>query len=155
MEPEEMIKQLKNYFKIEELVDETVYNTYGESAWRFFDVRLLDTLLFIRLELNKSMTINNWKWGGQFSQRGLRTNISPLVKSKTGLYLSAHLRGGAVDFDVKDMSAIEVREWLVSKSKQLPHKIRLENNMKGKPISWVHLDVDYEAKNPKVYLFDV
>jgi hypothetical protein len=155
MSYEETLSELKTYFGIHELVDETVFNKYGERAWRFFDQRLLETLLYIRVNLDKSMTINNWKWGGSFSQRGLRTNVSPLVKKKTSLYLSAHLRGGAIDFDVKDMTSIEVREWLVSKADELPHKIRLENNMNGKPISWVHLDVDNEARNPKVYLFDV
>lgn len=152
MAHEEVVKNLKEYFVIEELVDRTVFNKYGERAWRFFDRRLLDNLLWIRTNINKSMTINNWLWGGSFDERGLRTNISDLVKRKTRLYLSAHLRGGAVDFDVKGMTAQEVRDWLVANADGLPHKIRVEETLNGKKISWVHIDVDDESKNPKVYL---
>jgi len=89
--------------------------------------------------LHKPMTINNWKWGGSFSQRGLRHNRSSMVQKKTSIYLSAHMFGKAVDFDVQGMSAVEVREWIVENEDLFPCKIRLERNLKGKPISWVHL----------------
>jgi len=154
----ELIAELEKYFSIEEFVDETVFNKYGTRAWRFFDPRLLETILMIRVALDKSITINNWKWNGRFSQRGLRTNISSLVQNKSlknRLYLSAHLRGAAIDFDVKGMTSVEVRTWLVENEDMLPYKIRLENLMNGKPIGWIHLDCDDEEKNPKVYLFNV
>jgi hypothetical protein len=112
-------------------------------------------LLYIRINIDKGITVNNWKWGGKFTQRGLRTNVSPLVKNKKGLYLSAHIRGAAVDFDVDGMTAVEVRKWLVKHVAELPHKIRLENEMNGKQINWCHLDVDNEPKNEKVYLFNI
>jgi hypothetical protein len=149
---EELIAELSMFFCVEEFVDQTVFSKYGVRAWRFFDRRLLDNVLWIRMNLGMSMTINNWKWNGQFSQRGLRTNISPLVKGKSGLYLSAHLRGGAIDFDAKEMTAQEVRDWLVDNADGLPHKTRVEETLNGKKINWVHIDVDDEPKNPKVYL---
>ena len=153
----QILQAVKKHFSIGELVDETVYNKFGEKAWRFFDPRLLHTLAIIRKELDKPITINNWKWNGSFSQRGLRTNISPIVVGKYHLYLSAHLRGAAVDFDVQGMTAPKVREWLQENEKTLPYPIRLENRKisTGQQISWVHLDVDYEPDNPHVYLFDV
>lgn len=151
----DLIEDLKKYFDIRELVDETTFKAHGESSWKFFDFRLLETMLFVREELGKPITINNWHVGGSFDERGLRTNLSPLVKGKTNLYLSAHILGKAVDFDVKGMSAENVRKWLKENEDSLPYKIRLEHNMKGKPISWVHLDCVYEEKNPQVYLFDV
>lgn len=152
------MKTIENYFEIYELVDETVFNKYGNRAWRFFDPRLLDVMLWIRESIGQPITVNNWKNGGRFSQRGLRTNISSLVQNKSlknRLYLSAHLRGSAFDFDVNGMSAVEVRTWIVENEQSCPHKIRLENLMSGKPINWVHVDVDDEPKNPKVYLFNV
>lgn len=153
----EILKTIKTNFSIYEFVDEQVYRKFGEKAWRFFDPRLLHTMAVIRFAINKSITINNWKWNGSFTQRGLRTNVSPLVRNKPHLYLSAHIRGMAVDFDVDGMTAPQVRKWIKEHEDLLPYKVRLEHklNSTGQEISWVHLDVDYEPDNPKVYLFNV
>lgn len=48
------------------------------------------------------MTINTWHNGGGLSQRGLRCNMCPLVKDKKSVYISAHILGCAIDFNVKD-----------------------------------------------------
>lgn len=149
------MNNIKEYFCIEELVDKEVYNKYGDAAWKFIDEMLIECILVVREELGKPMTINNWKWGGQFSQRGLRHNMSPMVQKKTRMYLSAHMFGKAVDFDVEGMTAVEVREWIVANADKFPCKIRLERNMKGKPISWVHLDIMSDPSKGKVYQFDV
>ena len=150
-----MSKTIKDYFSIKELVDEEVFNRFGNSAWKFLDKDLLECLFIIRHNLRKPITVNNWAWGGQFSQRGLRHNNSPMVKKKTKAYLSAHCLGKAVDFDVEGMTAIEVREWIVNNADLFPCQIRLERNFKGKPVSWLHLDSIQDETKPKVYLFDV
>lgn len=147
--------RIKKYFQIHELVDEDVYNKWRESAWKFIDDKLIETLLVIREGLDKPMTINNWKWGGNFSQRGLRHNRSPLVIGKKGVYLSAHMLGKAADFDVKGMTAEEVREWIEENEDMFPHKVRLEHKLKGKIIGWCHIDVYDDPSNPKVYKFNV
>ena len=149
------MKTIKDYFCIEELVDKAVFDKYGNSAWKFLDETILETLLIIREGLGKPMSVNNWKYGGKFSQRGLRHNMSSLVKNKKRIYLSAHIFGKAFDFDVAGMTAIEVREWIVANADLFPCKIRLERNMNGKPISWVHIDTMSDISKPKVYLFDV
>tara|TARA_R100000995_G_scaffold70727_2_gene39350 strand:- start:29025 stop:29483 length:459 start_codon:yes stop_codon:yes gene_type:complete len=149
------IKTIKDFFRIEELVDKGVYDKFGESAWRFMDEKLLDCLLAIRNELGVPISVNNWIYGGRFTQRGLRHNRSPLVTSRENIYLSAHMFGKAVDFDVSGMTAVEVREWIVKNPSKIPCKIRLERNLNGKPITWVHLDVMSDEDKPKVYQFDV
>lgn len=149
------MKTIKDYFGIKELVDETVFKKYGERAWKFLDKNTLDCLLVVREGLGKPITVNNWHYGGVFDERGLRTNISPLVKNKTRLYLSAHIFGKAFDFDVEGMTAVEVRLWIHKNANKFPCKIRLEGNMKGKPINWVHLDTMSDESKPKVYQFDV
>lgn len=148
------MKTIKDYFKIQELVCNVVYEKFGERSWKFFDNDLLETLLVIREAIGKPITINNWNNGGRFTQRGLRHNLSRLVTSKKRLYLSPHIFGKGIDFDVKGMSAPEVREWLVDNQEILPYKIRLERKLAGKPINWVHLDTLSEPKYPKVYQFD-
>ena len=135
-----------------------MYDKYGERSWKFLCPRLLHTMLIIREVLGVSITVNNWYRGGSFQQRGLRSNLGYIFLKyfKRGrIYLSGHVLGKALDFDVKGMTAVEVREWLVNNADILPYKIRLENKMKGKPISWVHLDLIWEEHNPKVYLFNV
>jgi len=149
------MKTIKDYFCVEELVDKTVFDKYGQSSWKFIDKTILETLLIIREGIGFPMTINNWKWGGRFSQRGLRHNQSQLVKSKTRLYLSAHIFGKAFDFDVQGMTAVDVRKWIVENADLFPYKVRLERNMNGKPISWVHIDTMSDDSKPKVYQFDV
>lgn len=130
---------IKDYFDIRELTCPHVYDKFREYAWNFFDPRLLDTLLVIREKIGKPIYVNNWDMGGNFSQRGFRCNICPLVKEKTALeklYITAHNQGMGVDFDVKGMSAEEVRKWIVDNKIFLPHPIRLESD-----VNWVHLDV--------------
>jgi uncharacterized protein YcbK (DUF882 family) len=62
------------------------------------------------------------------------------------VYVSPHILGKAVDFDVEGMKAEEVRKWLILNRDSIPYPIRLENN-----VSWVHLDV--EDNGTKIYLF--
>ena len=134
---------IKKYFSIKELVCPHVYNLHGDKAWAFFDPRLLDVLYFIRANLGKPITVNN---GTTLTQRGYRCNLCELVKTKKTLYCSAHMRGQAIDFDVKGMTADQVRNWLWNNRERLPHNIRLEED-----VSWVHVDVCNINPNKIVY----
>ena len=148
---EQVRERIKKYFSIHELVGKRTFKTHGERAWKFLDYRLLYSLLIIREGIGKKITSNNWYWGGKFQQRGLRTIIQQMIKNytyKDKLYLSAHLLGKADDFDVEGMSASAVRYWIQTNEHLFPFKIRLEDK-----VTWVHIDVIFEDKNPKVYLF--
>lgn len=130
-------------FDIKELVCPHVYDRYivqlGWSemrVWDMFDIRTLESLLFVRKTLNRPITINNWQIGGVFDERGLRCALCDLVDSKEVAYISPHVIGKGIDFDVQGMTAEEVRVWLEDNSKRLPHPLRVENDK-----SWVHLDV--------------
>lgn len=143
------------YFEVQELVCPHVYNKWKHNPdfiWNFFDPRLLKTLDYLREKLNKPITANNWSVGGNFSQRGLRCNMCDIVRSKTNssqIYVSSHILGRACDFDVKGMTAQEVRNWIISHSSELPYPLSLEDK-----VSWVHIDMR-EQNNQKVYLFKV
>ncbi len=142
---------IKNYFNIKELVCKHVYNKFGEMAWTFFDPRLLETMCVIREKLGKPITVNTWHSGGSLTQRGLRCNVCQLVAEKTRLekvYVSAHLQGTALDFDVKGMTALEVRNWIKANQILLPYPVRLEQDA-----TWVHLDVRTDGSNGKVTYF--
>lgn len=147
MTREQIIGNLKNYFNIKELVGSRTHSRYGERAWRFLDTNTLHALLIVRKGADRAISVNY----GNKEQRGLRTNIQPLVRKKTQrnkLYISAHLLGKAFDFDVKGWSASKTRKWIVANENLFPFKIRLEDG-----VNWVHLDTIDEPQNPKIYLF--
>ncbi len=154
MERKDLIKEVQRYFSLRELVDEPTYNKYGDFAWNFFDTRLLETLLALRDKIIKApMTINTWMTGGKFDERGLRTNLSPLIQAKTEknkLSMSAHSTGKGVDFDAKGMTAAEVRSLIQAKASLLPHPVRLED-----AVTWVLVDVYNDGSKGKVVLFKV
>ena len=138
------------FFNITELVCKHVFDKYGETSWQFLDPRLIETLDFIREDLNRPIEINNYYWGGHDTQSGLRCNLCNLVKSKTDkgqVYMSAHIEGQAADFSVKDLTAEAVRKWLKQHEDRLPYPIRLEAG-----VNWVHLDV--RDAGEKVYIFN-
>ncbi len=150
------------HFCIEEIVSPQLFDRFKHKGDYFFlsrfDIRLLSTMIFIRETLDASVTINTWKWGGRFSQRGFRDTSTAMVQNKSNKdipWFSAHVVSMGLDFDVKDMTANEVRQWLKDNAECLPHPIRLERKLNGKYISWVHLDTCDDPRNPKVYEFDI
>lgn len=131
-----LIKQLKPYFSIRELVCPHVYNRFKESAWQFISTELLSTLLVLRTKvICKPIIINNWSINGPYSQRGLRCNQCELVKNKKSVYLSSHCIGKGVDFSVSDMSAEDVRKQIKENVSKFEYPIRIEEGT-----SWVHID---------------
>lgn len=126
------------YFGIKELVCPHVYEKWGEKAWQFLDEKLLANLDWIREQLGKPIVVNNWAKGGQYDERGLRCNLCSLVKEKTmqgSVYLSQHIFGKAVDFNVVGMDAESVRLWIKAHAAELPYRCRVEEG-----VNWVHLD---------------
>lgn len=151
-----------SYFDVEEIVSPQLFERFKHHGDYFFlsrfDIRLLKTMVVIREALDLPITINNWKWGGRFDERGFRDTSTPMVqtKSKNDIpWFSGHVVTMAFDFDVEGMTANQVRRWLKDNKSILPCKIRLERKLNGDYISWVHLDVIDEPKNPKVYEFDI
>ena len=116
------------YFKLHELVDKETYEQYGQVAWQFLDERMLMALDQLREALGP-ITVNNWKWGGQFQWRGLRTS-----KCRQGAKMSQHRFGRAVDFDVKGMTAREVRAYIRK------HFDDFGIACIERKVNWVHMD---------------
>jgi len=134
-------------FSLEEMFCPHIVERFGEAAWNYLDIRLMETIAWIRRTLNKPMTVNSKRLG--YTQRGMRCNCCQLVNEKKQAYLSAHIFGQAVDFDVQGMTNKEVHDWLEEHKTELPHKIRLERASKS--CTWVHLDVRNESADKIVY----
>lgn len=147
----ELIQKIKRYFALPELVGRDVYAKYGELAWAFLDHRLLDVILWLREGLGIPLVCNT----AALQQRGLRTNLSPLVQEKTKagkMYLSAHCIGKGVDLSSSKMSAKDMRKWIRQHIDKCPHPIRMEGD-KSAP-TWLHIDVMNITDN-KLVIFEV
>ena len=59
-----------------------------------------------------------------------------------------HKFGKALDFDVKDLTAGEVRKEIVKKQKLFPFIKRIE-----KKVQWIHIDLK-ETNQEGIYLFN-
>lgn len=148
----EVLRRIKLYFEIKELVPNAVIKKYGApTCWQFLDIDALHSLLVVREGIGRGIMVNTP--GAQ--QKGLRHNRSTMVIKKTSIYLSAHMMGKAFDFKVSGMKSEDVRNWIVKNINLFRCKIRLEHKINNRIISWVHLDTFYLEANPKVYLFDV
>ena len=133
----QLISKLKQNFDIKELVCQHCYDKFKENAWQFLSTELLSILYTLRYVIfNKPITINNWHKKGQFSQRGLRCNVCELVKCKNVIYLSAHLLGKAIDFNVQSLTSDEVNQTIRNNADKFEYPIRLESNTDG----WSHID---------------
>ena len=145
---EAIIKALKKYFHITELVCPDVYKKFNERAWQFFTTDALYGLLLLRETiLCRPMYINNYKKG--YTQRGLRCNLCALVKGRATVYMTQHGFGNAWDFTVDGMTAEQARQEIKKNAHLFPNQIRLE-----KDTTWVHIDfLSMYGVKDKVYEF--
>lgn len=102
------------YFKLKELVPEGVWKDWGEKAWWFLDPRLLKTIDKVREHFNKPMLVNNYSLG--LRERGFR-----LPYTTTGVVLSQHKFGRAVDFNIIGLNNSEVQKNLTNNIDKFEH----------------------------------
>ena len=146
MTRDELIRQLRNYFQVSELVCPHTHSKWGERSWQFLDTAYLHNLLVIRRDILKAPMFCNL---GNQLQRGIRCNMCDRVRQKTSVYLSSHKFGKAGDFTVKGMTAQEARQRIKDNAHLLPHPLRMEAD-----VSWLHFDVlPQYGINQKVYEF--
>ncbi len=144
----EIIRALRQFFDIDELVCNHTLAKWGDKAWQFLATDYLYALLIIRRDiLRRPMYCNGF---GKY-QCGLRCNMCPLVAAKESVYLSSHILGRAGDFTVEGMTAKEARALIRANAHLLPCNIRLEGG-----VSWLHIDtLPQVGVTDKVYVFYV
>lgn len=130
---------VSKYFKIQELVSEAVYKKYGDKSWEFIDTRLIKVLDLLREHFGKPIIVNNWCFGGNLHQRGLRANQDEIVRNKKDYYISQHCLGKAIDFNVKGMTVEEVYNEILRNREKFYLISRIED-IKATP-TWIHIDV--------------
>lgn len=121
------------HFELQELVDPVTFGTYGDRAWQFLDSRLLANMDRIRNRYGREIRVNDWHLpGGKFSYRGFRP-----CSYKGGAPLSQHRFGRAFDFDVKGMTAEEVRADIRANPNNFDFSCITAVEME---VNWVHVD---------------
>ncbi|WP_051294906.1 hypothetical protein [Maridesulfovibrio bastinii] len=109
---------IPKHFRIEELVYPGFHEAHkhrGNLIWLAFDVRVLKTADRLRERYGK-MTVNDWCWGGDRTESGLRA-----MTTGTGAALSQHKFGRALDCIFADCTADEVRADMRRKGFFEPH----------------------------------
>lgn len=142
MKRQEIIQELRKYFKIQELVCPHTYKRWVEKSWQFLTTEILHTLLILRRDILQVPLICNTS---NLTQRGLRCNLCEIVKTKTMnniLYLSSHHNGMGLDLSSPLMTAQEMRKKIQQKSDLLPYPVRIEDD-----VTWLHIDC-YDMGNP-------
>ena len=132
---------VSKHFKIHELVPKKLYEKYGEKAWRYVDVRLIETIDRLKEKFSDgSMTINNYYWKGDRQWSGIRTGDSKYYSVG-----SQHSYGNAFDIVWSKYSSKEVRDYVLSNLELFPYVKGLE------VASWLHIDVRNEDS---IVIFD-
>lgn len=141
-----MIRQIKGYFEVNDLVCPHTYNKWGEQSWQFLDREYLHTLLLLRTKvLNAPMICNT----GRLRERGLRCNLCETVKRKNENYVSAHVMGKGGDFTIIGMTAGQAREIIRSSADTIPYPFRMERQ-----VGWLHIDVFDPGRGKRLTEFD-
>ena len=117
------------HFRAEELVPPSIYHRRGAAALELIDVRVLVTLDQLRDKFGPC-TVNNWSFGGPFTQRGLRTSASEHYSPT-----SQHTFGRAMDCSFRNATAAEVRAYVLEHPSRFPHITFIEDD-----VSWFHFD---------------
>lgn len=136
------------YFSAKELVSPAVYKIYGENSFKFFSKNILLFLDTLREDLGVPVLVNRPNVG--ITQRGLRTTIDSIVKDKVKnnkLYLSAHVLGRAVDFEVQNLNMKTVYEHIINNQKKYFMITRIESPNVTLPKGYIHVDDMCTGKN--------
>ena len=141
------------HFKIYELVPKELYEMLHEDLlWKMFDENILKAFDWIKEEYSPDdpVTINNWYWGGTFSQSGIRTKNSKYYSRG-----SKHSVACAGDLKFKVITPEEIRKDIqkrIADGETIPYIKRIENGTD----TWLHIDtgVAPRGKESSVYFFN-
>ena len=98
------------------------------------DSKIILVAQWIREQIGKPVTINNYATGGHYKESGLRD-----IDSKTGAKKSAHKEGKAIDIKVSGMTAKEVWDWCMDRQMELyAMGVREIEHHENTP-TWTHL----------------
>lgn len=133
-------------FQLEEFTHPLIHEKIGDRSKSFLCPMLAYTWQSIRDELDEEITINDWLWGGDRVNSGLR-----VPKSDFGADLSAHKFGNAGDGQFEKTNPAEVHKMILDNPDKFPYITRMESVL-ATP-TWVHLETDSKRRIGKIKVF--
>lgn len=131
---------IPKYFKPQELVPKSVYEERGIKSLQLIDDRLLRIADYLRDRFG-SITINNWSYGGNRTQSGLRIQGQQYYRP-----YSQHSFGRALDMIFNERNAQEVRTWLKESANEICCLFDIEGFTVEEGVSWLHIDLRNNGK---------
>lgn len=141
------------YFKVKELVSPQVYEKLGDDARKYISDNIWLFLDTLREDLGVPVLVNRPSHG--ITQRGLRTTLDSIVIDKVKsnkLYLSAHVLGRGVDFEVPGMDMKKVYERIINNQEKYYMITRIEDPEVTLKKGYIHVDDIHTDKNG-IYIF--
>lgn len=134
--------QIRPNFDLREFVPPSVWDDFGTASRWFLDPRMLDLAQFYRDYFDTPVRVNDWHYGGSFTERGFR-----LPDTNTGAGLSQHKFGRAFDCNIRGMDSDEVRRE-IQQNEAVFLEAGLTTLESGEiATTWVHSDIRYTDKN--------
>lgn len=121
------------HFHITELVPQSVYLERGERAWELLDERMLITADQLNDRFGQ-MIVNTWNYPNLIKKFGYRDQ-SGLRTETVGAKYSQHFYGRAMDALFTEVTAAEVRKYVLSHASEFPHLAAIEVGVR-----WFHFD---------------
>ena len=137
--PKYFAKTLDQFAK--EILPPNVYKQRGVKGLQLFDIELLEFVDEFRNVVGVSIYINDWSWGGGFSQSGLRDEGYYGSPDATVKSFSQHRFGNAVDIKCKTKTGSELRKIFIENKEKFPQISFVEcGPVKQGEMTWAHFD---------------
>jgi hypothetical protein len=122
------------HFTAQEFLPQAIFAKYGIAGLEAMDARILWTLDQLRNTFNVPITVNNWDAGGEFDQRGYRTDPALLAQTP----LSQHRFGRACDFQIASTTPDQFRKMVADGG--LKNELAFITHIENATPDWIHID---------------
>lgn len=142
-------KDILNYFCVEEFISKRYYQFWGDDSIHVMNYGLVRLADWLRHRSGAGITINTWKWGGQYQWSGLRTGDSGYSNN------SPHMTGNALDIKSdshtpKELARLISDNWEEVKQYTGLRGLRFEHFTKTP--TWLHVDSLQYDGNWRVFM---
>jgi hypothetical protein len=134
-------------FDVREFVPPSIWNRFGTSSTWFIRPEIISLAQFYRDWFEAPVRVNDWAWGGRFTERGFR-----LPTSSEGASLSQHKFGCAFDCTIDGLSADEVREEILQHEKEFMEAGLTTLESGDFAPTWVHSDIRNTGQDKRVLI---
>ena len=130
--------KVSEHFDLREFIPKEIYEQFGDKSTIFINPNLVVVCEWLRVTLNKSITINNWHTGGQYNYSGYRP-----PDCKEGARLSRHKLGVCADLKIAGMTPKQVFEYIKLHWKELRDmSLSTVEDINYTP-TWIHVSVEW------------